>query len=389
MSLTSAYGNTTQQQYDIIVLGAGCSGLSLVVRLLNNPATRHKRILLIDKEPKQQNDRTWCFWEKEEGFFESITTQQWQQLNFYSNTFTTTLNITPYRYKMIRGIDFYKHCFGIITQCANVTLLYDEVLQYNSTTIQLKQTTIHCNGALIFSSLYQPQPHQPGYHYLLQHFKGWMIQTEQPSFNTKQASLMDFRIDQAAGTSFVYVMPLTANQALVEYTLFTENLLPQEQYDVALKDYINNYLQLPAYTIIETEFGVIPMTSAPMPMMANGVYHIGTLGGQTKASTGYTFQFIQKQSAAIVANIAAGKPAFTNTQPSRRFRWYDNTLLHILAHHKMPGDAIFTRLFQKNTASAIFKFLDNETSLLEELKIMSTVPQGLFIKAAIAELLKK
>lgn len=393
MSLTSAFGNTVQQvnrqRYDIIVLGAGCAGLSLVVRLLNNPATQHKKILLVDKAPKQHNDRTWCFWEKAPGLFESITVKQWEQLNFYSNTFSGSLSIAPYRYKMIRGIDFYNHCFAIIAQHTNVTVLYDEVLQYSSQQIQLSGGVINCGQTLVFSSLYQPPQQQSGRYYLLQHFKGWMVETAQPCFDVQQATLMDFRVSQAQGTSFVYVMPLAPNRALIEYTLFTESLLSQEQYDAALQDYIANYLHIPTYSVRETEFGVIPMTSARMPAMVNGVYQMGTAGGQTKASTGYTFQFIQKQAAAIVANLATGKQAFAHSQSNHRFRIYDNTLLNILANKKMPGDAIFARLFQRNKAATLFTFLDNETSWFEELKIMSTVPQGLFIKAAVTEYFKR
>lgn len=393
VSLTSTFSSAAppvyQQRYDIIVLGAGCAGLSLVMRLLQNPDTQHKTILLIDKEPKQQNDRTWCFWEKGEGFFESLITMQWAQLDFYSGTYCGQLDMAPYRYKMIRGIDFYNHCFAVIQQWPNVTVLYDEVLQYDAQTVQLAKGQVNCAGALVFSSLYTPPPQKTGRYYLLQHFKGWMVQTEQPHFDVQRATLMDFRVSQAQGASFVYVMPLAPNRALVEYTLFTESLLQPQDYDATLKDYIDQYLNIKAYTVTEQEFGVIPMTSAPIPAMANGVYHIGTAGGQTKASSGYTFQFIQKQAAAIVANIAAGKAPFANRKTHRRFQLYDNTLLHVMANKKMTGDAIFARLFAKNKAAALFKFLDNETTLPEELKIMATVPQAMFIKVALAELLKR
>jgi lycopene beta-cyclase len=393
VSLTSTFSHAApavyQQPYDIIVLGAGCAGLSLVMRLLQNPATQHKKILLVDKEPKQQNDRTWCFWEKGEGFFESITTMQWEQLDFYSNAYCGQLDMAPYRYKMIRGIDFYNHCLAVIQQWPNITLLYDEVLKYDAQTVQLANGRVNCAGALVFSSLYTPPPKKLGRYYLLQHFKGWMVQTEQPHFDVQRATLMDFRVSQAHGASFVYVMPLAPNRALVEYTLFTESLLQPHEYDAALKDYLDLYLHIKSYSVAEVEFGVIPMTSAPIPAMVNGVYYIGTAGGQTKASSGYTFQFIQKQAAAIVANIAAGKAPFANRKTNRRFQLYDNTLLHVMANKKMPGDAIFARLFAKNKAAALFKFLDNETTLPAELKIMATVPQAMFIKAALAELVKR
>ncbi len=359
------------------------------MRLLANPITCTKKILVIDKEQKLQNDRTWCYWEAGPGFFEPIVTKQWDELIFYSNNYSSPLNIVPYSYKMIRGVDFYNYCLRAIQKHPNITLLYDEVLTFSGKTVQLKNTIIDCGNAVVFCSLYKPAAQQKGRHYLLQHFKGWMVETEHPAFDTEKATLMDFRVSQEYGASFVYVMPLTAHKALVEYTLFTGSLLDQHQYDAALKHYLQQFLHIDAYQVSETEFGVIPMTSAAMPPIQDGVYFIGTAGGQTKASTGYTFQFIQKQAAAITANLAAGKVPFAGkSAASGRFKIYDNTLLRILAHKKIPGDEIFARLFKKNKAASIFKFLDNETSFAAELKIMTTVPQWTFIKAAIAELMK-
>jgi lycopene beta-cyclase len=358
------------------------------MRLLANEVTAKKKILLIDREQKLQNDRTWCFWEVGAGFFECIVAKQWDELSFYSNSYSSPLSMAPYKYKMIRGIDFYNYCLQTIQKHPNVTLLYDEVLAFSGKMVQLKNTAIDCTNTVVFSSLYIPAAKQKGRHYLLQHFKGWMVETEDPVFDIKKATLMDFRVSQQHGASFVYVMPLTEQKALVEYTLFTGVLLQHHQYDTALKDYLQHFLNIGTYKITDTEFGIIPMTSADIPAMKDGVHLIGTAGGQTKASTGYTFQFIQKQAAAITANLAAGKNPFAKKPiASGRFRIYDNTLLRILAHNKMPGDEIFARLLKKNKASAIFKFLDNETSFAAELKIMTTVPQWMFIKAAIAEIL--
>jgi lycopene beta-cyclase len=359
------------------------------MRLLQNEKTAHKKILLIDKAEKLQNDRTWCFWEAGSGFFEDIVTRQWDNIYFKSKNYSSRLDISPYAYKMIRGIDFYNYCLQYIKHQPYITFLYDEVIEFSDIAVELKENTVDCTGAIVFSSLYKPAAQQKGRHYLLQHFKGWMVETEKPCFDAGQATLMDFRVSQQYGASFVYVMPLSANKALVEYTLFTSSLLQPEEYDTALKDYLKSFLGIQSYNIMETEFGIIPMTSAAIPSMHNGVYLIGTAGGQTKASTGYTFQFIQKQAAAIAANLAAAKSPFAGKSMAQaRFSLYDNTLLRILAQGKIPGDEIFARLFKKNTAAAIFQFLDNETNFWAELKIMTTVPQLLFIKAAMAEIMR-
>jgi lycopene beta-cyclase len=166
--------------------------------------------------------------------------------------------------------------------------------------------------------------------------------------------------------------------------LFTKELLLKEQYDAELKEYISQYLGISNYKVIEEEFGVIPMTNERVNFGLDG-WQIGTAGGQTKASTGYTFQFIQKQSQQITDCLIGEKNLNYLPRTAKRFRFYDNTFLHILYHNKLPGKKIFTQLFKKNKPQQVLKFLDNESSLAEELKIISTLPTWPFLKAALKQ----
>jgi lycopene beta-cyclase len=375
--------------YDYIILGAGCAGLSLLMRILKTPELAEKRILLIDKRVEITNDRTWSFWEKEPGFFENIVHKKWKQLLFESDHFSAKLEVGAYQYKMIRGIDFYNECFAEIAHHKNVEIIYDDIISFSSAQIKLTNTVIDCGHAIVFNSTYKQLPQQKNKYYLLQHFKGRVIETEQPFFDAETATLMDFRVHQQHGTAFVYIMPFSATAALIEYTLFSPVLLPEKQYDAELNDYILNVLHLKQHTTVREEFGIIPMTNAVFPIMEHGVFNIGTAGGQTKASSGYTFQFIQKQSAHIISQLLQNKQTIVSASfYNRRFKLYDSTLLNILFNGKLGGADFFAQLYQRNTAAAIFKFLDNETSLAEEIKIMNTVPKWLFTKTAISEMFK-
>lgn len=60
-----------EKAFDFIIAGGGMAGLSLAF-YLNQSTLRDKKILLIDREIKNQNDHTWCFWEKEKNPFEEI-----------------------------------------------------------------------------------------------------------------------------------------------------------------------------------------------------------------------------------------------------------------------------------------------------------------------------
>ncbi len=381
------------KKYDYIFIGAGCAALSLLTRMINAGLLTGKQVLLIDREPKEKNDRTWCFWENKPGFFEPVVCKEWDRIRFYSTTYSGRFNILPYRYKMIRGIDFYRYCNKILQQQLNIDTLYAEitapVVRNGQLQLCINGQETFFSGAVVFNSTWKAATvkQQPGVH-LLQHFKGWMIETNRPFFDPAEAVLMDFRTPQLHGTSFLYVLPLANNRALVEYTLFSENILADARYEEGLQQYIRDFLQLPDYSILEKEFGVIPMTSAQFPWYADGMYHIGTAGGQTKASSGYTFQFIQQQSHAIIDQIRNNcfGPHLRPAATAKRFRWYDAVLLRVLTGHDLTGSELFTRLFKKNNTADIFRFLDNQSSFATDLRIISSLPAWPFLKAAYRQL---
>ena len=348
-----------------------------------------KKILLVDKEPKTKNDRTWCFWEKQKGFFEEVVYRKWDSISFFSNHYSSALQIAPYQYKMIKGINFYEYCFAEIKKHINIEILYSEIgeckLQRDNPVFSFNGEQLSLGRPVVFNSIYRPIDKAGKTIRLLQHFKGWIIETNKPVFNPDKATMMDFRVHQDHGTAFVYVLPFSETTALVEYTLFTKDLLQPEQYNEGLKNYIDAFLAIKEYKVKEEEFGIIPMSNEQFSFEGNG-WQIGMAGGQTKASSGYTFQFIQKQSEQIVHQLIKGLPLSKIPAASKRFNFYDNTLLYILYHKKLAGDKIFARLFKKNKPQQVLRFLDNESSLKEELKIISSLPTWPFLKAALKQL---
>ena len=377
----------TSTRYDFIISGAGCSGLSLVMHMIESGKFSDKKILIIDKDPKRANDRTWCFWQKGEGLFEPIIYSRWENLLFHGENFSSQLEIEPYSYKMIRGMDFYEYCFKKIRQHVNIDILFgkvERVFSDDNTGLVINGQTIYAD--YIFNSILFEKPTlNKNESWFLQHFKGLVIETKEDCFDNTVGTLMDFRINQDFGTAFCYVLPFNPGLALVEYTLFSDELLQQDQYDEGLEFYIKNILKISSYQINEKEFGVIPMTDYKFPLRQNNIINIGTAGGQTKGSSGYTFNFIQKHSKLIVDSLVkTGKPFVSPTSP--RFNFYDGVLLKVLKDG-MSGKKLFTELFKNSAVDKVFKFLDNETTLAEEIKIISTLPTLPFLKAGIKQLI--
>ncbi|MFP5042886.1 lycopene cyclase family protein [Parasediminibacterium sp. JCM 36343] len=381
------------ESFDYIIAGAGCAGLSLLLRILQEPTLRNKTILVIDNDDKTANDRTWCFWEKKEGFFENLVYHRWHQLLFQAGKASISLSIQPYAYKMIRSIDLYSYTQNMLQKRSKIKWLKAEVqaLGNENNRAYAQADNIKYTAQYVFNSILFDEDkkalEQDNCYKLLQHFKGWVIETDQPAFNPGVASFMDFRVAQDQGTAFVYVLPTSPTRALVEYTFFNKQLLPKEDYDILLKNYLQQFLNLSNYTIVETEYGIIPMTNHQFKANDGNIINIGTAGGWTKASSGFTFQFIQKNAKAILAKLLKNEvPVLQKSFFQKRFYLYDATLLNILHNNTMPGRDIFHQLFSKVKVQALFRFLDNESSLKDEIQILNSVPSKVFLPAAKDEL---
>jgi lycopene beta-cyclase len=379
------------KHFDYIIAGAGCSGRSLAIRLLPYLKATNKQVLLVDNTEKKGNDKTWCFWEKQTDVFEPVVYRKWNQLSFSSKLVDKQLAINPYQYKMIRSVDFYTYTSNILLQSDYISIVNGNV-ENLSTEKDLAYVVIDgetFSTDYVFSSIPQPIEKQPErYQYLLQHFEGWVIETNSPIFDPQCAILMDFHTSQKAGTSFVYTLPLSPNTALVEYTVFSAQELSSEAYKTALEQYIREQLNCGHYTIKEREHGIIPMSDHPIKQQNGRIIYLGTAGGFTKGSTGYTFRFIQKHTAEIVRQLFQTGAPNTSTISAARFHLYDATLLHLLDSQRLSGEEIFSTLFKKNGADKILKFLDNETSIPEELQIFSTLHKKEFALALLNRTIK-
>lgn len=372
-------------KYDYIIIGAGAAGLLLANALGKDEFFASKSILVLNKDNKSENDRTWCFWERGKGPFDDLTHKTWDTIYVGGQQLQKSTSIAPYTYKMLRGIDFYNYFLPKVKAYPNITWVQEEVEHIEEQEKEVLVTTSSQKfiGQTVFSSLYDASIllKQSEFPVLQQHFLGWRIKTEQSVFKDGEATFMDFSVPQKGNTRFMYVLPISDTEALVEYTLFSEHLLEKTEYQEAIKTYIKKEYNDTKYTIQETEFGCIPMTCYPFHQHnTNRVLHIGIAGGWAKPSTGYTFYNTSQQVPKLVGYLKAGKPLSQFHQKSR-FTFYDMLLLDILYENNHLGHEIFESMFKRRKASLILKFLENETNLWEELKIVTAPKPMPFIKA--------
>lgn len=371
------------QHFHYIFTGTGLSTLMTVREMIFSGNFKDQSILLLDQDSKKNNDRTWCFWEKETSF-PSLIYKKWLNALFKSKTLEKKLDLNPYHYTMLKGLDFYTDTFNLIAKEANITFLQQKVIDFEELgshcVVKTETQSFTCNR--IINSIFNPEivKKQSQFPLLQQHFIGWFIKSKESVFDSECATFMDFSIEQKGNTRFMYVLPFSSNEALVEYTLFSKDLLDKNEYENAINSYIEN-LGITEFEIIEKEHGNIPMTCYPFwKHNTKNIVNIGSAGGWTKASTGFTFKNTTKKSKALVSFLVTKKD-FGKFQTSDKYWYYDLLLLDILSKHNEKGSLIFSSLFRKGNPTLIFKFLDEETSFWEDLKVIRKCPKGIFMKA--------
>jgi lycopene beta-cyclase len=371
-------------QYDYIITGSGASGLMLAYRMANDSFFDNSSILIIDKEKKNSDDRTWCFWENGEGEWDELLHKSWDKILFESNTYKNTIPLQSYAYKMLRSGVFYDKLWNFINTKNNIRFIEDTVVNIEGSedgaiveTLRSKYFTTKLLNSIDLNKKYTLQKKYP---VLLQHFCGWFIETDKISFDDSTATFMDFTVDQKRNTRFMYVLPISPNKALFEYTLFSKEVLTKEEYESELLKYLA-IKSITEYTITEIEQGVIPMTSYKFwEQNSKNILHIGTVGGWTKASTGYTFKNTSKKTIQLIAFLKAEND-FTHFRKKTRFWWYDLLLIDVLSSYNHLGSKLFSTLFKRNSLKNVFRFLDEETIFIEDLRIMLSMPPLRFIKA--------
>lgn len=369
------------------------AGLSLLYRAMEAGLWKNERIIVADRAAKNENDRTWSFWQQQPGPFDQLVSHRWNRLMVYGHEGQAIpLAAGPYTYNSIRSIDFYRFTLDYLSRFPNISFVQAEIISFSSADGCCRLVTPEntYTARYLFNSIYRKPELLPGQQYFLQHFKGLKIKTSAPLPDQDTAFLMDFRTGQQQGATFFYTLPVSATEIFVEYTLFSKHLLPDAVYDAQLQEYLTHILGISSYTILEQETGAIPMTDHLFPRTSGNIIHLGSAGGDTRASTGYTFTNTQKTIGKILsAWVQTGKPFFKTETVTFKQQLYDSTLLNVLDRGKYPGHRLFTDLFLHCPAYRIFPFLDGESTLPADLPILSALRWQPFLQAFLKTLWRR
>ena len=350
------------KEFDYIIIGGGCAGLSLAYELEIYKKLEDKTLAIIEPRGEYKRDKTWSFWKVTKHNFDDCIKKTWHNFSIKTSYNSKIINCNDFPYQSIDSGLFYKKINERLKKNKNISFFKNG-------------KDINTNNSFIFNSVPSFENNQDN---LWQHFYGVEIETQDRFFNNDILCLMDFDCEQRNNVHFFYTLPFEKNKALIETTWLSKvNDNSLKDYDNQIKDYINNSLGLKNYKITYSEEGSVPMFS-PTNLVEKNKINIGTVGGMTRLSTGYTFLNIQAQSKYIRKNIENIKDVKIY-KIGTKYKFLDKIFLRVLKNdpNRMPD--IFFRMFN-SSASAVIKFLSNKSSILDDLSVILKLPKWIFIK---------
>ena len=350
------------KEFDYIIIGGGCAGLSLAYELNLHQKLNDKTLAIIEPRDNYTKDKTWSFWKIFSHNFEDCVKKSWNNFTINIPNHTKHLECKNTPYQTIDSGLFYDKTITSLKQNKNIFFLKN-------------LNEININNSFIFNSV-ESTANSKGK--LWQHFSGFEIETKKDFFDEEIFNLMDFDCEQKDSVHFFYTLPYSKKRALVETTWISDlKNSSLQDYDEQLNNYIKNHLKIKDFTINHKEVGAIPLFNIDYIKKPNQI-NIGTVGGMTRLSTGYTFLNIQEHSKYIRKNLDNIQNASLFTL-GKKYQFLDNIFLKVLKNNPKDMGQIFFKMFGCPSETVV-NFLSNKSNLREDLSIISKMPKLKFLR---------
>lgn len=374
------------KRYDYIFCGMWASTSLLLWELDRQELLKNKKILVIEREKKDKNDKTFCFWSQDKEpitkYLKDIISQSWDSTSIKQEK---KLVLSPYTYHKIHSIDLYEKSFQIIRKY-KIELFMCEIWEIWEDTgwiyVRINGESTYANT--IFDWRTPTLEIQNKKSHIYQSFVWWTVEIKSPLFDHSAFTFMDFNIEQDGATQFIYILPISASKALVEVTRFGIEILKQIDAEKILETYILSHFWI--YKKCDTEIWCIPMShSKVVRSEIPWLIHMWARNYNIKASTGYAFKnmyYHAFQIATAIKNresIQHYNKSYTNMF-SNRFWWYDWLFLDVLKYFPKDGKNILWTMTQKIPIQKVFLFLDQKTTIKEEISLFYKLPWSPFLK---------
>jgi lycopene beta-cyclase len=376
-------------EVDVVILGGGCAGLSLAMRLalLGDKAPQ---TLVLEARAEYVNDRTWCFWENDAAsmaFTTALISRRWPRMKIKSGSSQVIADCATTPYALLPSLVFYDHVRKVISKSKRVRLFtgmsVSSVSQLESSRWQIGVDSKHFTAKIVIDTRPTTKPERhPSM--LWQSFSGAEIECKASVFDTSVVDLMDFLHADPTRVIFTYVLPTSPNRALVEATVFASNPISQADLAPDLEHAISSRVGKNSYKILNTEHGILPMGQPRKGQLQPKSYVNAGLGaGAARASTGYAFQRIQLWAHVCAQALATGKQPIGHIKDCWRSRAMDNLFLQVIRDHPASAPQLFLTLFEKAETASVIRFLTDGGTAADARAVIRAMPSLPFLKAGL------
>jgi len=341
------------------ILGDGIAAMMLASRSGELP--EHEISIVSPEAAPMSKDHTLGFWNMD-GLETAVESSRasWSKWAIITNTGKSVMHSETHAYHIMHKADYLQTCREKAHQ--NGVAFIE---QKNMTTTESSQT-------------FDSRPPRASKNAMLQHFLGQEVEVDKPVFDASTAILMDFRVDQSEGMHFIYLLPYSPTQALVESTLFSTNVLDRSYYLNAIQNYLIDHYGASIRQVIHEEQGVIPMgTLSPHDENIPG---LGANAGAIRPASGYTFVFIHQQIQRAIQLSKQGKPLRFKRPHKAIDVWMDAVLLTVLRNWPQQGPKLFGRMASSLSGDEFVRFMSGQANWRLRLKVIMAMPKLPFIK---------
>lgn len=374
-------------QYDIIIIGGGCSGLSLAYHLIKNQGS--KRICLLESRAQYLNDKTWCFWEKDESIWTKLSSTSWKQWSFHAEKSTKKITHSgvEWQYYHLAASSYYRYMTQYIANSPLTDLYMDSPalnitrLQHHSiesTSKSYRITTPHTSYAAKMVIDTRPQARLQSI--LFQSFYGVEL-TIPLSQQTRVISLMNNMRTDHSGFRFNYILPLRPDRILFEHTRFSKTPVSQEQLMRECQAEIDR-LNIDSTRVIRSEFGVLPM--GLKKIKKSEVIQGGATQGALRDATGYGFLRIHQWADQLSKQIISGHDvkSINTIYPVLNIqRSLDFIFLNTLSAEPQISPDVFMSMARGLDGETFARFMSDAASFIDLMKVITSMPTRPFLKS--------